>query len=45
MKFGDAAREFLDFVANARKRGICPYKRGADEEMPARRRPGESGSI
>lgn len=33
MKFGDAAREFLDFVANARKRGICPYKRGADEEM------------
>jgi UDP-N-acetylglucosamine acyltransferase len=31
MKFGTAAREFLDFVANARKRGICPLKRGADE--------------
>ncbi len=24
-KFGPAAREFLDFVANATKRGICPY--------------------
>ncbi len=33
MKFGAAAREFLDFVANAKKRGICPLKRGADEEM------------
>ena len=33
MKFGDAAREFLDFVANAKKRGICPVKRGAEEEM------------
>lgn len=33
MKFGDAAREFIDFVANAKKRGICPLKRGADEEM------------
>ena len=31
-KFGDAAREFIDFVANAKKRGICPYKRGAGEE-------------
>lgn len=31
MKFGNAAREFLDFVANAKKRGICPLKRGADE--------------
>ena len=28
MKFGAAAREFLDFVANAKKRGICPLKRG-----------------
>src|SRR2546428_929936 len=27
MKFGAPAREFLDFVANARKRGICPFKR------------------
>ncbi|HME88139.1 MAG TPA: acyl-ACP--UDP-N-acetylglucosamine O-acyltransferase [Chthoniobacterales bacterium] len=34
MKFGAAAREFLDFVANAKKRGICPLKRGADEQMP-----------
>lgn len=33
MKLGDAAREFLDFVANAKKRGICPLKRGADTEM------------
>ena len=30
-KFGPAAREFIDFVANAKKRGICPLKRGADE--------------
>src|SRR5256886_6912085 len=33
MKLGDAAREFLDFVANAKKRGICPLKRGADTEI------------
>jgi UDP-N-acetylglucosamine acyltransferase len=33
MKFGGAAREFLDFVANAKKRGVCPLKRGADEEI------------
>ena len=33
IKFGGAAREFLDFVANAKKRGICPYKRGGEEEM------------
>jgi UDP-N-acetylglucosamine acyltransferase len=33
MKFGAPAREFLDFVANAKKRGICPLKRGANEEM------------
>jgi len=26
--FGKAAREFLDFVANAKKRGICPLKGG-----------------
>jgi UDP-N-acetylglucosamine acyltransferase len=31
MNFGAAAREFIDFVANAKKRGICPLKRGADE--------------
>jgi len=28
MKFGAPAREFIDFVANAKKRGICPYRRG-----------------
>jgi UDP-N-acetylglucosamine acyltransferase len=30
---GGAAHEFFEFVANAKKRGICPLKRGA-EEMP-----------
>jgi UDP-N-acetylglucosamine acyltransferase len=25
MRLGAAAREFFDFVANAKKRGICPY--------------------
>jgi UDP-N-acetylglucosamine acyltransferase len=34
MDFGAPAREFLDFVAGAKKRGICPLKRGADEENP-----------
>ena len=33
MKFGSAAREFIDFIANAKKRGICPLKRGADAEI------------
>ena len=33
MKFGSPAREFVDFVANAKKRGICPFKRGASEEI------------
>src|SRR5204862_2896703 len=33
MNFGPAAREFLDFVANAKKRGICPLKRGADTDL------------
>jgi UDP-N-acetylglucosamine acyltransferase len=27
-EFGAAAREFFDFVANAKKRGICPYRSG-----------------
>ena len=31
MKFGAAAQEFIDFVANAKKRGICPFKRGAED--------------
>lgn len=32
MKFGPAARELIDFVAGAKKRGICPLKSGADAE-------------
>jgi UDP-N-acetylglucosamine acyltransferase len=32
MKFGAAAHEFLTFVANAKKRGICPLRRRAGEE-------------
>lgn len=35
MKFGAAAREFLDFVADAKKRGICPLKRGSREDTLA----------
>src|SRR6266516_3491957 len=31
MKFSAPAREFVDFVANAEKRGICSLKRGRDE--------------
>ena len=33
MKFGAAAQEFLDFVAHAKKRGICPLKRRSEEEL------------
>ena len=33
MNFGGPAREFLDFVANAKKRGICPLKRGAGDDL------------
>ena len=33
MTFDAPAREFLDFVANAKKRGICPVKRGADDDV------------
>jgi UDP-N-acetylglucosamine acyltransferase len=33
MKLGPAASEFIDFVAAAKKRGICPLKSGADIEM------------
>jgi UDP-N-acetylglucosamine acyltransferase len=32
MKFGVPGREFLDFVANGKKRGICPLKPGADDK-------------
>jgi len=31
--FGAAAREFLDFVATSKKRGICPLKRGAGNDL------------
>jgi UDP-N-acetylglucosamine acyltransferase len=30
MNFGAPGREFVDFVANAKKRGICPLKRGGN---------------
>jgi UDP-N-acetylglucosamine acyltransferase len=33
MELGAPAREFFAFVAAAGKRGICPLKRGANEEM------------
>jgi len=33
MEFGAPAREFFAFVAGAGKRGICPLKRGANEEL------------
>jgi UDP-N-acetylglucosamine acyltransferase len=32
MNFGAPAREFLDFVATAKKRGICPLKRSHCDE-------------
>jgi len=32
MNFGAPAREFFEFVAAAKKRGICPLKRGAAAE-------------
>jgi len=34
LKFGAPAREFLDFVADAKKRSICPLKRGLDSAVP-----------
>jgi len=33
MTFGAPTREFLDFVATSKKRGICPLKRGMDDEV------------
>jgi len=33
IKFGQAAQEFIDFVAAAKKKGICPLKRGMENEM------------
>jgi UDP-N-acetylglucosamine acyltransferase len=35
MTFAAPAREFLDFVGNAKKRGICPLKRGAGDDESA----------
>ena len=32
LKFGAAAREFIDFVATAKKRGICPLKSDVSSE-------------
>jgi len=32
MTFGTAAREFIDFVAASKKRGICPLKGDGDSE-------------
>jgi UDP-N-acetylglucosamine acyltransferase len=33
MTLGGPAREFLDFVASAKKRGICPLKRGTGHDV------------
>ena len=33
IKFDAPAREFLDFVAKAKKRGICPLKRGTGKDV------------
>ena len=33
MRFGAPAREFLEFVASSRKRGICPLKRGMGNDV------------
>src|SRR2546421_11162900 len=33
MIFGAPAREFLDFVATSKKRGICPLKRGEADDV------------
>jgi len=33
MIFSAAAREFLDFVATSKKRGICPMKRGTGDDV------------
>jgi UDP-N-acetylglucosamine acyltransferase len=33
VNFGGPAREFLEFVASAKKRGICPLKRGVNNSV------------
>src|SRR6266550_66847 len=35
MTFGAPAREFLDFVASSKKRGICPLKRSETDDVSA----------
>jgi UDP-N-acetylglucosamine acyltransferase len=35
MTFGQPAREFLDFVAGSKKRGLCPLKQGIGNDVPA----------
>jgi UDP-N-acetylglucosamine acyltransferase len=35
MALGAPAREFLSFVAASKKRGICPFKRGASDQVSA----------
>src|SRR6266446_6045376 len=37
MNFSAPAREFLEFIANAKKRGICPLKRGGTNHVPISR--------
>ncbi len=32
LRLGAPAREFLDFIATSTKRGICPFKRGRDDD-------------
>ena len=34
INFSESAREFLDFVASSKKRGICPLKRGMSDDVP-----------
>jgi UDP-N-acetylglucosamine acyltransferase len=33
LNFGAPGREFLDFVANSKERGICPLKRNTDDDL------------
>jgi UDP-N-acetylglucosamine acyltransferase len=42
MNVGGAAREFFEFVASAKKRGICPLKRGTGEEASIQRHSGNA---
>jgi UDP-N-acetylglucosamine acyltransferase len=42
MNLGAAAREFLQFIANAKKRGICPLKKGEGQTPNAESQDPES---